>query len=963
MRRDRLRRIRARVAVGAAASLLVFGAAATAEPPASAAAGVAAGVGSGAGAGAGAGTPATAAVGAGAVGADQVRSTALVAVGQSLPLPRTAARLGAVSGSAKLRLDIILRPRDPAALAAFATAVSTPGSPLYRHYLKRGRFGSEFGPTQATVHAVEAELGRLGLHPGPVTTNRLVIPVTATAGEVARAFATPIDRYRLAGGRIAYGNAAAPLLPLAIAPAVEGVLGLQSIYSSQPVGLVRAQGHVTALGHGHVVTGGPQPCSAAVTAGASVGAFTADQLASAYGFGGLYSAGDLGAGTTVAVYELEPNLPSDIAAYQSCYGTSASVSYTEVDGGAGVGAGSGEAALDIEDVIGLAPQAHIDVYQGPNNSTGPYDTYNSIISGDTAQVIVTSWGACESSQGNAAIVAENTLFEQAAAQGQSVVAASGDAGSEDCSSATLAVDDPSSQPFVTGVGGTSITALGPPPVQKVWNDKASGGGATGGGISQVWTMPSYQSGAPASLDVVNPNSSGTPCSAAAGSYCREVPDVSANADPYSGYVFYYKGSWGGVGGTSAASPLWAALFALADGDSACRATGAVGFANPALYRIAGGPGYSEAFADITVGNNDYSGTNGGLFPAEPGYSMATGLGTPIAADATGNGLVAQLCGAAPLSVSTSALPDATVATPYVDTLVASGGTKPYTWSLVAGGLPAGLHLSPATGVISGTPTAATASSFTVQVTDAASASAKVSLSITVKRPVLLVLPPSTPRIGVATAANQAATVRWTEPANTGKVPVTSYRVLPFVGAVPEVSLARTVPGSAASSALIGSLRDGTTYTFTVTATSLAGESFPSAHSNAVTPAAPPAAVAITTLKSGSGYFVASSDGAVAAFGPAPKGYSLNGKTLASPVVGIAADPATSGYWLVTERGKVYSFQAPSRGSLNPKRLASPGVGRAADPATSGYWLVTERGRVYGFHAPNRGSLNGKTLAS
>ena len=132
------------------------------------------------------------------------------------------------------------------------------------------------------------------------------------------------------------------------------------------------------------------------------------------------------------------------------------------------------------------------------------------------------------------------------------------------------------------------------------------------------------------------------------------------------------------------------------------------------------------------------------------------------------------------------------------------------------------------------------------------------------------------------------------------------------------SLARTVSGASASSALIGSLRDGTTYTFTVTATSLAGESFPSAHSNAVTPVAPPTAVAITTLKSGSGYFVASSDGTVAAFGPVPHSGSLNRKTLASPVVGIAADPATSGYWLVTESGTVYSFHAPSRGSLKAK---------------------------------------------
>ena len=104
-----------------------------------------------------------------------------------------------------------------------------------------------------------------------------------------------------------------------------------------------------------MVTGGPQPCAAAQAAATVQGANTADQIASAYGFTGLYQAGGLGAGQTIAIYELEPNDPSDIAAFQSCYGTQTSVSYVQVDGGAGSGPGSGEAALDIEQAIVLAP--------------------------------------------------------------------------------------------------------------------------------------------------------------------------------------------------------------------------------------------------------------------------------------------------------------------------------------------------------------------------------------------------------------------------------------------------------------------------------------------------------------------------------------------------------------------------------------------------------------------------------
>ena len=152
-------------------------------------------------------------------------------------------------------------------------------------------------------------------------------------------------------------------------------------------------------------------------------AYTADQIAAAYGFSGLYAAGDTGAGTTIALYELEPDDPADIAAYQACYGTHTAVSYVTVDGGAGRGAGGGEAALDIENTIGLAPGANVLVYQGPNSNSGapgsgPYDIFSSIINQDRAQVVSVSWGECEASLGASDAAAENTLFEQATVQGQ-----------------------------------------------------------------------------------------------------------------------------------------------------------------------------------------------------------------------------------------------------------------------------------------------------------------------------------------------------------------------------------------------------------------------------------------------------------------------------------------------------------------------------------------------------------------
>ena len=184
-----------------------------------------------------------------------------------------------------------------------------------------------------------------------------------------------------------------------------------------------------------------------------------------------------------------------------------------------------------------------------------------------------------------------------------------------------AAEDPADQPDVTGVGGTSLTALGPAPTESVWNNGSVGNGAGGGGISK-FAMPTYQQ----PLAVIAGESSGLPCGATSG-YCREVPDVSADADPLTGYACYFDGQWVAQGGTSAATPLWAAV--LADISSADENTAGYGLVNPALYHLAQtAPGVY--FNDVTTGNNDYLGTNGGLYPALPGYDMATGLGTPIA---------------------------------------------------------------------------------------------------------------------------------------------------------------------------------------------------------------------------------------------------------------------------------------------------------------------------------------------
>ncbi|MGH9097029.1 MAG: hypothetical protein ACRDWB_06365, partial [Acidimicrobiales bacterium] len=438
--------------------------------------------------------------------------------------------------------------------------------------------------------------------------------------------------YRLPSGHLVFANTSAPKPPLTIAPALVGILGLSDAAPLQPL-LASAAGEGTngaatppAPDPRVADISGPAPCATATSAGG----YSANQIAHAYGFDtGAYSLGRLGAGKTVALYELEPFSSSDIGTYQTCYGISAGdlmtdVTTTLVDGGAGAVPASGEAALDIETVTGLAPQASINVYEAPNSGIGPFDAYRQIAEDDRAQVVSTSWGLCEPSLGLATALSEELVFEQMAAQGQSLLAATGDSGSEDChrpgppTNSFLAVDDPASDPFVTGVGGTDLTSVGTPPAEVVWNEPVNSVGAGGGGISTFWSMPSWQNGVG-----VNAGSSGAPCAEPAGTNCREVPDVSADADLVDGYSIYLNGRWRAVGGTSAGAPVWAALVALAD--QGCNRP--AGLLNPALYA------HPSAFNDITSGNNDFtpSGNTSGLYPAGPGYDMASGLGTPTAA--------------------------------------------------------------------------------------------------------------------------------------------------------------------------------------------------------------------------------------------------------------------------------------------------------------------------------------------
>jgi Pro-kumamolisin, activation domain/IPT/TIG domain/PASTA domain len=632
-----------------------------------------------------------------AAGAGAAAPTGTRIVAPKPLLPRGATKLGAVSPTATVSGAVVLQPRDDAALTRFIAQVTDRHSPLFHHYLTPGSFAARFGPTPSTIATVESQLQDSGLTVTSVARDGLIVDFTAPASRVETAFRTGLDRYRLANGSIGRARTAPVRVPTTIAKDVTSVVGLDTTVRLRPSGVLHAPRSLRGTHAAAKTTdfthpaGSPTACTDATAAAEQFGGLTDDQIANAYGAFGLYGAGDTGSGQHIAVYELEPFAMTDLQTFDTCYfgATQAAsmlgrVHVTSVDGGQPTGPGSGEAILDVQDVSAFSPGANIDVYEAPNNTFGSLDEYAKIVNDDVDQIVTTSWGLCEQAvqQGSPGVQqAENLIFQQAAAQGQSVFSAAGDEGSDDCNtfetsspiSPVLSVDDPSSQPYVVAAGGTTMDDATQPALEHVWNDGADWG-AAGGGISESWPMPSWQldshvpgvdaPGVVSAADTFEAADLGEPSFAfcrsdnPAGSVeaaCRELPDVSADADQFTGGITVYMASldgWNTFGGTSSAAPMWAAMLADVNASATCQGNPAtksgVGFVNPLLYSVASNPtAYAASFNDIKTGNNDPYGDSG-LFRATPGYDMASGLGTPELTQPNGGaGLAFYLCSQAP----------------------------------------------------------------------------------------------------------------------------------------------------------------------------------------------------------------------------------------------------------------------------------------------------------------------------
>jgi hypothetical protein len=647
-------------------------------------------------------------------------------VGFAAELPAHARLVGPVRAGRRIHLTIELKSRDQSGLAALAHAVSTPGSAGYRDYLTVKEFARRFGAAPTALRISAAAFRHDGFRVGAPAANGLSLPVTGSVGQIDQALRAQVSAVRLADGESGFANRSAPIVPAAAAPYVQGVSGLDDLDTLAQVAQAKPRAASTAarrpdslLASQAAVIGGPQPCSAATEAATDTFAgstgnlayrsgYTADELATVYGFSPFYGASDEGAGQTVALDEDAPYQASDVQTFQQCYGTQVSVRNVEVGGGVGTTESGDAAVLGIETIASLAPKANVLVYEGSDQLA----VLAKMVSDDVAKVIATSVRTCEpAGAGNAA--SYETLLEEAAAQGQSVFAASGDSGSS-CES-TPATQLPASSPFATAVGGTTLYATGGggnepyasgrTPLEAVWNNGivSSSPTGTGGGLSSLFAMPSYQSGAAPGLSVIGPESGGA-CGA---SDCREVPDVSADADGGSGYVVFGHGTWKVLGGTGFSAPLWAAFAALTNASAACRGA-SIGFANPSLYELAGSSSAGSLFNDIVnasprtgASNNDAAGTNSGRYLVHAGYDMATGLGSMHGAE-----LASALCHLrAPVYAVTIANPgaQATFAGAPVDLQLhgSDSGSLPLGYTAV--GLPPGLAMS-SSGTVTGSPT-------------------------------------------------------------------------------------------------------------------------------------------------------------------------------------------------------------------------------------------------------------------
>lgn len=524
------------------------------------------------------------------------------------PLTGQARPISALSGGTiRFALDLRLRER---ALDGYLRHVD-PGA---KRRLRAVQFGARFGQSDARLARLRVTLHRLGISVAHLYPQRTAMIVRAPVSDVDHVFSLRFERYLLPDGQRYFAPQRSPRIPAALAPYVTGLGDL----SDRPV----------------------------PTADIPASGLTPAVTAKAYDITPLWHEGFRGQGQTIAVASASGAInPADIQAFAKLAGIpQPQIQVVRVDGGSTYDPRAGsdtEVDLDLQVVLGVAPAARIIDYQGSDGSNGAQptfgrslaDIYNRIEQDGQAKIVSTSYGICERllSPGDQQLM-DNAL-KALEASSVTVFAATGDTGAYGCLRmaniqpasglasrfTALAVLSPASSPYVVAVGGTRLELRSNDSylMESAWSDPLRRDGG-GGGISSSELRPPWQRGP----GVLRPglNTRGA----------RQVPDVSGPADPTSGFDICQTPPGaasphcaGGNGGTSAATPFWAASMLLVQQYAAVHGAGALArcFAAPILYDLAARPQPVPPFHQITFGNN-------GFYSAAPKWNFATGLGTP-----------------------------------------------------------------------------------------------------------------------------------------------------------------------------------------------------------------------------------------------------------------------------------------------------------------------------------------------
>lgn len=501
-----------------------------------------------------------------------------------VPLPGSerpaAARIQSILGPAnpahRIEVTVILRRQEP-----LPETTEVPATPLTREEL-----AARHGASDQDLRLATETFTRLGADVVEADPASRRIRLAGTVEVLSRIFGTSLEEVTSSGPHghdVTHRHRTGGLeIPAELDGVVTAVLGLDDRPQA------RAQFHAIPL----------------ATAGTS---YTPPELARIYNF----PAGTDGTGQTVAILELGGGFAqADLDAYFSELGiTGPTVRAVGVDGAANHGGqdptgADGEVLLDIEVVGALVPRADIAVYFAPNTDAGFLDAIINASHATPAPVSISiSWGQNEDDWTAQARTAFDQALADASALGVTVTAAAGDNGSADgATDGKDHADFPASSPHALACGGTRLDAdpaTGTITSETVWNDGPHS--ATGGGYSDTFPAPAWQSGKAAHTGGHKP----------AGRKGRGVPDVSGVADPQTGYKVRVDGKDMVIGGTSAVAPLWAALIALL-AQSTNRTFGQI---QPLLYSN------KAAFRDIVTGNN-------GTYKAAAGWDPCTGLGSP-----------------------------------------------------------------------------------------------------------------------------------------------------------------------------------------------------------------------------------------------------------------------------------------------------------------------------------------------